>query len=218
MNGPWTFATNSLPADFSNIPADSPRAAVLSSVPGHAAGQPGGGHGADAAQGRRRHRHHDGERAVRRAAPVRADPGHADAVRHQHVVRGDPGQRQLLRLQPGGLVRVAVAQRSLGSRHHGAAGHLHHSADVTDVQRDVRADLRCHADDRRHRLHRRLQRRLRCRRRRHAGRRHRARGSYQSRTTRRVRLSRLLPSAVSRTAATAITRRTTPTLARTRMA
>ena len=33
-NGPWTYATTSLPADFSNIPADSPRAAVLSSVPG----------------------------------------------------------------------------------------------------------------------------------------------------------------------------------------
>lgn len=32
--GPWTFATKTLPADFSNIPSDSPRAAVLSSVPG----------------------------------------------------------------------------------------------------------------------------------------------------------------------------------------
>ena len=37
MSGPWTFATNNLPADFSNIPADSPRAAVLSSVPGTSA-------------------------------------------------------------------------------------------------------------------------------------------------------------------------------------
>ncbi len=34
MSGPWTFATNNLPADFRNIPTDSPRAAVLSSVPG----------------------------------------------------------------------------------------------------------------------------------------------------------------------------------------
>ena len=34
MSGPWTYATPNLPADFSNIPADSPRAAVLSSVPG----------------------------------------------------------------------------------------------------------------------------------------------------------------------------------------
>ena len=32
--GPWTYATPSLPADFANIPSDSPRAAVLSSVPG----------------------------------------------------------------------------------------------------------------------------------------------------------------------------------------
>jgi len=33
-NGPWTYATPNLPADFANIPSDSPRAAVLSSVPG----------------------------------------------------------------------------------------------------------------------------------------------------------------------------------------
>src|SRR5262249_40789122 len=34
LNGPWAFSTNSLPADFAKIPADSPRANVLSSVPG----------------------------------------------------------------------------------------------------------------------------------------------------------------------------------------
>lgn len=34
LNGPWTYATPSLPADFANIPTDSPRAAVLASVPG----------------------------------------------------------------------------------------------------------------------------------------------------------------------------------------
>ena len=34
FGGPWTYATPSLPPDFSNIPTDSPRAAVLSSVPG----------------------------------------------------------------------------------------------------------------------------------------------------------------------------------------
>jgi hypothetical protein len=32
--GPWTFATNSLPADFANIPPASPAGRVLSSVPG----------------------------------------------------------------------------------------------------------------------------------------------------------------------------------------
>lgn len=32
--GPWTFATNSLPADFQNIPLSSPMAGVLASVPG----------------------------------------------------------------------------------------------------------------------------------------------------------------------------------------
>jgi hypothetical protein len=34
LNGPWTFATPDLPADFANIPTGSPAAAVLSSVPG----------------------------------------------------------------------------------------------------------------------------------------------------------------------------------------
>jgi hypothetical protein len=32
--GPWTFATNSLPADFQNIPPSSPMGGVLASVPG----------------------------------------------------------------------------------------------------------------------------------------------------------------------------------------
>ncbi len=34
INGPWTFATTSLPAGFARIPPDSPRAFVLASVPG----------------------------------------------------------------------------------------------------------------------------------------------------------------------------------------
>jgi hypothetical protein len=34
LNGPWTFATANLPADFANIPRNSPAAGVLSSVPG----------------------------------------------------------------------------------------------------------------------------------------------------------------------------------------
>ncbi len=34
LNGPWVFATPNLPADFANIPANSPAAGVLSSVPG----------------------------------------------------------------------------------------------------------------------------------------------------------------------------------------
>ncbi len=34
LEGPWTFATANLPADFANIPTSSPAAGVLSSVPG----------------------------------------------------------------------------------------------------------------------------------------------------------------------------------------
>jgi hypothetical protein len=38
-SGPWTFATNSLPADFSKIPVNSPRGNVLVSVPNTPAAQ-----------------------------------------------------------------------------------------------------------------------------------------------------------------------------------
>ena len=34
LNGPWTFATRTLPTDFANIPGDSPVGDVLASVPG----------------------------------------------------------------------------------------------------------------------------------------------------------------------------------------
>ena len=34
LDGPWTFATTSLPADFARIPPNSPRGSVLVSVPG----------------------------------------------------------------------------------------------------------------------------------------------------------------------------------------
>jgi hypothetical protein len=34
LNGPWTYATPNLPADFANIPGSSPAARILSSVPG----------------------------------------------------------------------------------------------------------------------------------------------------------------------------------------
>lgn len=34
LNGPWTYASGHLPADFSKIPPDSPRARVLVSIPG----------------------------------------------------------------------------------------------------------------------------------------------------------------------------------------
>jgi hypothetical protein len=34
LKGPWTFATSSLPDDFSQIPPDSPAGQVLASVPG----------------------------------------------------------------------------------------------------------------------------------------------------------------------------------------
>src|SRR5206468_8838845 len=34
LQGPWTYATPDLPADFAKIPASSPASAILASVPG----------------------------------------------------------------------------------------------------------------------------------------------------------------------------------------
>ena len=34
LDGPWTFATPTLPADFKQIPVEHPRSRVLASVPG----------------------------------------------------------------------------------------------------------------------------------------------------------------------------------------
>jgi hypothetical protein len=39
LDGPWTFASNNLPPDFSLIPPDNPRSVVLPSVPGTAQAQ-----------------------------------------------------------------------------------------------------------------------------------------------------------------------------------
>jgi len=39
LNGPWSFATPDLPADFALIPPDGPRGDVLASVPGTAEAQ-----------------------------------------------------------------------------------------------------------------------------------------------------------------------------------
>jgi hypothetical protein len=39
LNGPWTFATQSLPADFANIPINGPKGGVLVSVPNTKAAQ-----------------------------------------------------------------------------------------------------------------------------------------------------------------------------------
>jgi len=39
LDGPWTFASNNLPPDFSLIPPNNPRSAVSASVPGTAAAQ-----------------------------------------------------------------------------------------------------------------------------------------------------------------------------------
>ena len=91
MSGPWTFATNNLPADFRNIPASSPRAAVLSSVPGTS-------QAAQAVAMAQMPHKADVDIAtttvnVQYGGPPQFAPitGHPDAVRYQHELRSHPG-------------------------------------------------------------------------------------------------------------------------------
>ena len=59
LDGPWTFATPSLPADFKQIPVEHPRSRVLASVPGHAAGDRSGAAGDRIPQNRARQQEGD---------------------------------------------------------------------------------------------------------------------------------------------------------------
>ncbi len=165
LDGPWTFATASLPPDFARIPANGPRGFVLVSVPGTAASARGADRSADPAAGDTRPRHGEARRGVRGRAAVRGDPRHADAIRGQHVVPRDPDGRRLLLVLPGRMVRRTCADRSLDARGDGARGDLHHSAVEPDVPVHVRARVRSDADDDHVRLHVRLHDELRQRRR-----------------------------------------------------
>ena len=61
LEGPWTFATQNLPADFKKIPTSSPASAILASVPGNRTGRGRGLTGAGANNGDRRSREGTGQ-------------------------------------------------------------------------------------------------------------------------------------------------------------
>ena len=94
LGGPWKFATPDLPADFARIPPTSPAAQVLASVPGTEEAKdavlmaqiPTTVIVNPAAAAARAKATYDG------VAPVRADRGDIDVVRHEFHANGHPGR------------------------------------------------------------------------------------------------------------------------------
>ena len=158
LEGPWTFATASLPPDFARIPADGPRGFVLVSVPGTPQAQ---------------------EALIEAQIPQQATLDRGSA-KLEVVYAGPPkfmpipnttmlyaantsfnviqtGEGYLL-LLPGRVVRGGVARRPVGACHHGPCRDLHDSAVEPDVSVHLRARLRVHAGHGHLRLHRRATR------------------------------------------------------------
>ena len=73
--GPWVFATSSLPADFARIPADGPRGFVLASVPGTVQAQEALIQAQIPQQATLNAGRREARGGLRRRAEVRADPG-----------------------------------------------------------------------------------------------------------------------------------------------
>ena len=162
--GTWTFATNSLPADFAKIPSDSPAGKVLAFVPGTP----------------------EAEDAVLMAqVPTTETVNTAQAASEVKVSYA--GQSQFTPIQgtsmsyatntPNRVIEVGTeyylcyqgvwfvfrnSQRTMASGANRAAGYLHNPAELTGLQRDVRdasARLERHGD---RQLHRRLYGNLHC--------------------------------------------------------
>jgi hypothetical protein len=92
---------------------------------------------------------------------VQADRRHVDDLRGQHAQRRDPRGGHLLLLLPGRVVRLDVADGSVGGGRRGARRDLQHPAQLAGVPHDARQGLRQLAGLRGRRLHVRLLRRLR---------------------------------------------------------
>ncbi len=115
LDGPWAFATPSLPADFARIPLDGPKGQVLASVPGTQQAQQ-----AVLQAGIPRQATLSRERAkleVAYAGPPRFKPieGTDMAYAVEHLLRRDPGRHGLLRLLARRLVQGANADGTLGA-------------------------------------------------------------------------------------------------------
>ncbi len=130
------------PPDFARIPAE--RAARLRARvrARHAAGAGSADRGADSAAGNAASRRGEARRRLRGRAEVRADRGHADELRGQHVVQRGPDGRRLFLVLPGRVVRRTRARRTVDARGERAAGRLHDPAREPDVPVHVRARVR----------------------------------------------------------------------------
>ncbi len=156
LDGPWTFATNSLPADFARIPANGPRGFVLVSVPGTPQAQ----EALIEAQ--------IPQQATLNRAAAKLDVVYAGAPQFA-AIPGTPMQYAVntsfnviqtgegfFSCYQGRVVCSALAGRPVDTGADGARSDLHDSAGEPDVSMHVRARL---CDDPRNRhvwLHRRL--------------------------------------------------------------
>ncbi len=148
QNGPWSYiAASSLPADFAKIPPYSPKASVLVSIPGTPQAK---------------------EALIANQIPQTAtinrakakltlsyvgEPQFSAGDRHFAELRrkfhhaGGDGFRDVLLFLPGWrVVHGNFGERAVGRCDHRAAGDLHHSAQLADLLRHLRASVRLHAE------------------------------------------------------------------------
>ena len=79
-----------------------------------------------------------GQGFLRWPAAVPADRRYHDAVRGQHAQQSDSGRQRVLPVLSGRMVRLLQSAGAVAAGADRAAGHLHHSAQFTGVQRDLR--------------------------------------------------------------------------------
>ncbi len=130
--GPWTFATYSLPPDFSRIPPSSPPGSVLSSVPG----TPEAEDAVLIAQIPTTVKVNAAQAASEVKVSYVGEPqfvpieGTTMLYASNTPEQGHPGGGAVLPVLPGCLVRGGDAARPVGHGADRAAGDLHHSAQL----------------------------------------------------------------------------------------
>jgi hypothetical protein len=128
LDGPWTFATEHAARRFRAHSRERSARLCAGVGPRHGAGAGSSDRSADSATGDAEPRFGEARGGLRGRAAVRPDPGHADAVRGQHVVQRDPDRRRLLLVLPGRVVRGTRGRRAMDADAHGTRGGLHDSA------------------------------------------------------------------------------------------
>ena len=117
LTGPWTWVSASqIPSDFAQIPPDSPKGAVLASVPGTEQAREAVIANQNPANRRGAAKRSQTRCPLRRSAAVSAHRGHISGIRGEHLDRRDSCRCALLRLPQRCLVRGRIANRSLDDR------------------------------------------------------------------------------------------------------